>query len=115
LGSPPPALPAELLLPRAEISAFRTAAIEVPLPPARDAQPPPPDSGLLLVNSSDELRVVWLDGAPVGWVAPGGRLSLGMLLRGRYVVQWRTFLGDGWEPADTLAVPGVGEIGGAAR
>jgi hypothetical protein len=113
--SPPPPSPAELLLPRPEIAAFRTAAVDVPLPPARDAQAPAPDSGLLLVNSSDELRVAWLDGAPVAWVAPGARLALGMLLRGRYVLQWRTFLGDGWEAADTLVVPGVSEVGTAAR
>ena len=72
-----------------------------------------PDAGLTLVNSSDELRVAWVDGVPVAWVAPGGRQGLGSLLRGRYTVQWRTFLGDTWDPPATVAVPGVSEVGAA--
>jgi hypothetical protein len=114
VASAPPTLPAELLLPRAEIAGFRTAAVDVPVAAARDAQAPP-DSGLLLVNSSDELRVVWVDGVPIAWVAPGGRLALSVMLRGRYELQWRTFLGDSWEPADAIVVPGVSEVGGGVR
>jgi hypothetical protein len=67
--------------------------------------------GLLLVNASDELRVVWIDGVPVAWVASGAQLALPMLLRGRYALQWRTFLGDSWERADTIVVPGTSEVG----
>jgi hypothetical protein len=94
---------------RSEMAAFRSFAVDVP-PTGRDAQAPPADSGLTLVNSSDELRVAWLDGAPVAWVAPSARISLGTLLHGKYVVQWRTFLGDGWEGSEALVVPGVSEI-----
>jgi hypothetical protein len=111
--SPPPPLPGELLLPRADIAAFRTAAVDVAPTAVRDAQAP--EAGLLLVNSTDELRTVWIDGAQVAWVAPGGRLALGMLLRGRYTLQWRTFLGDGWEPPDTVVTPGVSEVGASGR
>jgi hypothetical protein len=44
-------------------------------------------------------------------VGPGERLALTSMLRGRYAVQWRTFLGDSWEPADTIVVPGTSEVG----
>ena len=110
MDAPPPAAPAETLIHKSEIVAFRTAAVDTPPTTARDAQVPPPENGLLLVNSSDELRVVWLDGALVAWVAPGERLSLPTIQRGRYALQWRTFLGDSWEPADLIVVPGTSEV-----
>jgi hypothetical protein len=71
---------------------------------------PAPESGLVLVNATDELRVVWLDGVAVAWVAPGGRLALPMLLRGRYALEWRTFLGDGHDAPDLVVAPGVSEV-----
>jgi len=108
--APPPMLPAETLVHKTELGTFRTAAVDTPPALARDAQVPMPDNGLLLMNSSDELRVVWLDGAPIGWVAPGERLALPMLQRGRYALQWRTFLGDSWEPPDLIVVPGTSEV-----
>jgi hypothetical protein len=112
--SPPPAVPAELLLARTELAAFRSAPVDLPASAAHGSQPPP-EAGLLLINSSDELRVVWIDGVPVAWVAAAGRLALNTMLRGRYVLQWRTFLGDGWEAPDAMIAPGVSEVGSAAR
>ena len=112
VASPPPVPAAELLLTRSELAAFRTAPVDVPAAEARDAQPPRPEAGLALTNSSDELRVVWVDGAPAAWLAPGGRLTLSSLVRGRYLVQWRTFLGDSWERPETVVVPGASEVGG---
>lgn len=112
--TPPPQAPAETLLARADLAAFRTAPVDVPPAATRDAQPPPPESGLALVNASDELRVAWIDGVPAAWVAPGARLALSSIVRGRYTVQWRTFLGDAWEPAETIVVPGTSEVGGRA-
>jgi hypothetical protein len=112
LAEPFPSSPGEVLLPKAELTAFRNAAVEVPpAATARDAQAPPADAGLLLVNASDELRVAWLDGAPVAWVAPGARVPLGALLHGRYTLQWRTFLGDAWDPPETVTVPGQSVTG----
>jgi len=108
--SPPPFSPADLLVPRTELAAFRTAPVDVPPPASRDAQPAPPESGLVLINSSDELRVVWLDGVEVAWIAPGNRLALPMLLRGRYALQWRTFLGDSLDAPDAVIVPGTNEV-----
>lgn len=112
LAEPFPASPGEVLLPKGELVAFRTAPVEVPVPAgARDAQAPPPDAGLLLVNASDELRVAWLDGAPVAWVAPGARVPLTALLHGRYTLQWRTFLGDAWDAPEQVTVPGQSVTG----
>jgi hypothetical protein len=113
-GAPLPNPGADALISRSELASFRTAPVDVPQAAGRDAQPPP-ESGILLVNSSDELRVAWIDGVPAAWVAPNARLALPSMVRGRYVVQWRTFLGDGWEAPDTLAVPGVSEVGAAVR
>ncbi|HEY8087570.1 MAG TPA: hypothetical protein VIF09_06995, partial [Polyangiaceae bacterium] len=104
LAQPVPASGGEVLLPRAELAAFRTAAVDVPPAGPRDAQPPPPAEGLVLVNASDELKVAWVDGAPVAWVAPGARVALPSLLRGRYTVQWRTFLGDSWDAPEPVVV-----------
>jgi hypothetical protein len=115
VSAPPPPAPAENLLTRAELAAFRTAPVDVPPAATRDAQAPAPEAGLALVNASDELRVAWIDGAPVAWVAPGARLALPSVVRGRYTVQWRTFLGDAWEPAETIVVPGTSEVGSRAQ
>jgi hypothetical protein len=60
---------------------------------------------LLLVNAADTPRFAWIDGAPVAWVAPEGRLELSPLPRGRYQLEWRTFLDDAAVPAKTLTVP----------
>jgi hypothetical protein len=108
--SPPPDSPAETLIPRSELAAFRTAPVEVPTPASRERQDA---AGLTLINSTDQLRVVWIDGVPAAWVTPGARLVLSSLLHGRYVVQWRTFLGDAWEPPATVVVPGTSEAGRA--
>jgi hypothetical protein len=106
---PPPLQPADALLPRGELASFRTAPVDVPASSARDARAPSPEAGLVLVNTTDEMRIVWLDGVPVAWVAPGAQEGLPTLVRGRYVVQWRTFLGDSWSPPETATVPGVSE------
>ncbi len=106
--APPPQSPAELLVPRSELAAFRTVPVDVAPPSPREAEPGP---GLTLVNSTDELRVVSIDGVPAAWLAPGERLGMPTMLRGRYVVQWRTFLGDAWDPPATVAVPGTSEVG----
>jgi len=111
-AAPPPPATGESLLSRADLAAFRSAPIDVPPPVVHDAQESPVEAGLLLLNSSDELRVGWLDGVAVAWVAPGGREWLPSLLRGRYVLQWRTFLGDSWGAPRTVAVPGSSDAGG---
>jgi hypothetical protein len=102
-----PGLLSQLLIEQGEVTAFRTAAA----PDAPSAQPDasarPAAAGLVLVNTSDELRFAWLDGAPIAWLAPGARLALPGLLRGRYGFAWRTFLGDAYDAPITINVPGV--------
>jgi hypothetical protein len=107
----PPLLPSDILLPRSELAALRTAPVEPPASANKDSGAPEPDSGLLLVNASDELRFAWLDGFPVAWVAPGARAWLPSLVRGRYALQWRTFLGDSWEPPELALAPGTSTVG----
>jgi hypothetical protein len=110
-SGPPPASPGDTFISKADLAAFRTGPVDLTGALPHDAQPAPPDTGLLLSNISDELRVAWIDGVAVAWVAPGGRQWLSSLVRGRYVVEWRTFLGDAWEPAKAVPVPGSSEVG----
>jgi hypothetical protein len=110
-SGPPPALPGDVLISKADLAAFRSAPVDVTPTTPGETQPAAPDAGLVLSNMSDELRVAWIDGVAAAWVAPGGREWLQSLVRGRYVLQWRTFLGDAWEPARTVAVPGSSELG----
>jgi hypothetical protein len=63
------------------------------------------------VNSTDELRFAWLDGVPVAWLAPGARETIATLLRGRYTLAWRTFLGDVADPVQTIVVPSTNDLG----
>lgn len=116
-GQPLAGSAGDVLLPRSELAAFRSAPVEAPALSGRDAQALPADSGLLLVNGSDELRVAWLDGVPVAWVAPGARIALTSLLHGHYTLQWRTFLGDAWDVPEQVVVPGQSVTGreGAGR
>jgi len=107
----PPALPGDAMLAKGELAAMRNGPVEVPVARGADAQAPPPDAGLLLSNASDGLRVAWLDGVPVAWVAPGGSVLLPSLVHGRYALQWRSFLGDAWEPPQTAVVPGRADLG----
>lgn len=60
----------------------------------------PPESGPTLlpateaVNTSDRLLTLFIDAIPVGLAAPWQTLRLDGLVPGRYVVHWRSFLGD---------------------
>jgi hypothetical protein len=94
---------APLLMPH-ELAALRNNDIDVP--------PSNLGDDLVLVNSTVELRVLYLDGVPVGWAAPNGRGELRGLRRGRYTAQWRTFFGDVVEPAVLQTVPGLVQVGG---
>lgn len=90
-----------------ELAGLRTADIDVP------ANASIVGDSLFVVNPSVELRVLFLDGVPVAWAAPNGRGELKGLRRGRYVAQWRTFLGDSVETAITQNVPGMVQVGSA--
>jgi hypothetical protein len=102
---PLPTVGMETLLTQQELAALRTAPIDVP--------PAATGDGLVVSNATVQLRMVHVDGVPIAWVAPGARERILGLQRGRYLVQWRTFLGDSLDAPATLTVPGVTQIGGA--
>lgn len=86
------------LLSHPELAGFRLADVDVGATPG---------DALVLVNTSAELRVFWLDGIATAWLAPGSRGELHGLHRGRYTGQWRTFLGDTVDAPTTTTVPGT--------
>ena len=104
-----PARAAELLLSPAELAAMRAGPSAVTEPGARPGNDT--HGSLTFVNSTDELRFAWVDGVPVAWAAPAGRIETSALFRGRYAIEWRTFLGDAIEPAHLTALPAVSEAG----
>lgn len=96
-----------------EITAFRTGPVDVPGP-----APAGITDGLVVANTTDQLRLLHVDGIPVAWLAPGSRELLPGFQRGRYIVQFRTFLGETFEPPVTQTVPGLAQVGagdGGAR
>jgi hypothetical protein len=93
------------MLSSSELAALRTGDVDVPPAPSAVGD------ALIVANPTVELRVLYLDGVPVAWAAPNGRGELHGLRRGRYVAQWRTFLGDAVEPAFTQQVPGILQFG----
>lgn len=103
--TPPPASGVTAMLSNAELAALRSNDVDVPPNPnAADA--------LTLVNATDALRVLFLDGVPVAWAAPGAKGEVHGLRKGRYVAQWRTFFGDSSEAPVTQIVPGLSQVGG---
>ncbi|HMI83884.1 MAG TPA: hypothetical protein VK550_07300 [Polyangiaceae bacterium] len=107
LGSPPPDA-GGLFLTSDELAAFRTRAAEVaPLAPGA------PRDGLLVHNATDVARYLFIDSVPVAWVDPNrDQLVLGPP-RGRYLLQWRTFLGEAADPPLTIDLPARVAIGGS--
>lgn len=95
------------LLDEGELAALRTADVDV-APPA-DVE----DGELAVHNATIGLKVLFLDGVPVAWAGPGARGALRGLRRGRYLAQWRTFLGDVIDPPVTVTVPGLAAVGEA--
>jgi hypothetical protein len=104
-----PPFPAAVFLSREELAALRLRPLELP---ARSVGAP--DDGLLVFNGTDSLRYAFVDTVPVGWVAPGRELLVPGLVRGRYLVQWRTFLGDAVEAPSLVEVPARIAIGVAS-
>ncbi len=105
---PMPVSGVEQLLGPSELAAFRTNPVDVP--PAAGVN----GDDLVIVNPSVQLRMLFVDGVPIAWAAPGARDVVKGLHRGRYVAQWRSFLGESVEPAITLPVPGVAQVGQVA-
>jgi hypothetical protein len=107
-GSPPPDA-GGIFLTNDELAAFRTRPVEI-APPGQGA----PRDGLLVHNATDVARYLFLDSVPVGWVDPSrDQLVLGPP-RGRYQLQWRTFLGEAGDPPLTVDLPARVSIGASA-
>jgi hypothetical protein len=92
---------AHLFLTRADLAALRVGGVDAPGHPAEAP------AVLSLHNATDELRYVWLDGVPLAWLAPGGRLDVSGVPHARATVQWRTFLGDAIDPGQTVTLPAL--------
>ncbi|HVJ93628.1 MAG TPA: hypothetical protein VM580_27690, partial [Labilithrix sp.] len=99
--SPPGVIP---MLTAQELAALRTNDIDVP-------SDPNDGDALVVANPTVALRILYLDGVPVASASPGAHAEVVGLHRGRYVAQWRTFLGDAVEPPVTQTVPGIAQIG----
>jgi hypothetical protein len=92
-------VPGALFLTPAEVAALR---------PGAEA------SKLTLLNATDEVRLAWVDGAPLGWVAPSGRLDVTSFPKAKVSVEWRTFLDDADKlPPQIVTLPGTTETGGS--
>jgi len=85
-----PASPGGVFLTREEVAAFRSEPLKLPPP----ADPTAPGEGFVAWNATDMLAYVFVDGVPVLAVPPNEQRYVIGTTRGRYVVQWRTFLGD---------------------
>jgi hypothetical protein len=102
LASGLPGIPRGIFLGRETLTAFRTAAVA--LPASRDPQVP--GEGFVAVNASDRLMILLLDSVPVLWVPPHAEQYVIGPHRGRYLAQWRTFLGEIVAPAQPVEIPG---------
>lgn len=103
-GLPPEASSA--LLTAAELGALRSRPAKTG-PPAKNA----PKQGLTLVNHTDTLRYLLLDGVPVAWVRPRGSLHVNGTKPGRYLASWRDFFGTAITPPRTVELPALLEVG----
>jgi hypothetical protein len=99
MRGPLPPMPSELHVQPKDLSSMHTGPADIGMPRAAAS------GTLLLVNTHDTPRFAWVDGAPIAWVAPEAQLEIGPLPRGRYQVEWRTFLDDDGEPSKVFTVP----------
>jgi hypothetical protein len=106
-NAPMPAGGITTMLTATELGAFRTNVADIPPGPFANGE------GLVVANATDQMRVLYIDGVSVAWAAPGARDVVRGLPRGRYVSQWRTFLGESVDPPVAQSVPGLAQIGGA--
>lgn len=105
-----------IFLTRDELAALRTKPIEI----GQSKAPGAPAEGLFAVNGTELLRYLYIDGVPVAWVPPFREQHVIGPPKGRYTVQWRTFLGDAIDPPKTVELParisfGIATDGGSGR
>jgi hypothetical protein len=95
-------------LPRGGASLFLTPSEIAALRPGGDT------AKLVLLNSTDDARIAWVEGIPFAWVAPGARIEAPSFPKAKVTVEWRTFLDDGERLApQVITLPGATETGGS--
>jgi len=102
-----PPTSAGLFLTREELAALRLRPLDV----LGAHAPGAPDEGLVLYNGTDTIRYAFVDALPLAWVAPNREQPVSGLQRGRYVIQWRTFLGDAVEAPVVVEIPARVAVG----
>lgn len=96
-----------VLLSQTDLAELRRRAV-----PGKEPSPPgAPGEGLLLVNRTDALRYVLLDGVPIAWVRPQREQYVLGPRAGRYVLGFRDFLGQSSEPGKPISVPARAVLG----
>jgi hypothetical protein len=100
-----PAVDNGIFLSREALAALRSAALPATTSTTAARDPRAPGDGFVAANQSDRLMILSLDGIPVVWVPPYGEQFVVGPLRGRYVAQWRTFLGEKVAPAQPVEIP----------
>ena len=103
-----PIAPGGIVLTREELASFRTGPLN--LPPSTDASAP--GEGFVAVNQTDTLLYLLVDGVPVALVPPLAEKYVIGTVRGRYTIQWRTFLGEKIYPPTQIELPARFTIGG---
>jgi len=111
-----PPSPEGVFLTKDELAAFRVRPLEGL--PSRVLGAP--EEGLVLHNGTDTVKYALLDTVPLAWVAPGHDQLVTGLARGRYALQWRTFLGDAVDAPVVVELParvaiGIGSDAGRDR
>jgi hypothetical protein len=102
---PPP--PPTALLSDSELSEFRLR----PAARTEKADPGAPKTGLLVVNHSESLRYISIDGAPAARLPPGAEQVLLGLRAGKYSVNARDFFGGEDAVTKIMEVPGRFTLG----
>ncbi len=101
-----PPQPSGVLLTRDEAAALRLRPVDIGPP-----TPGAPAEGIVAKNATDNLRYLVIDGVPIAWVMPGSELYIVGPPKGRYVAQWRSFLGDAVDPPRTVELPARLSVG----
>jgi hypothetical protein len=99
----PPRASTRSYVSESELAQFHQQTAEIPI--TRDAP-----RGLLAINHSGSIRVLWADGVPVAQLLPNDSHLISGLARGRYQIQWRTPEGNS-EPILSVVAPGKTELG----
>lgn len=104
-----PEVPQMIFLTREALVAFRTGPLT--LPPVTDSNIP--GEGFTAFNHTDVLQYLLVDGVPVVAVPPASDRYVIGPQRGRYVVEWRTFLGEEIGPPKNVEMPARLVVGNA--